>query len=254
MLLLVWLLMLAAAASSWCCEDLPSPDVRWFWKDDEPVLLSIGGDKNQSTGGLRWFNVNAQNKTGNTDVIRLMHDLRGFPNSSVAVIYASHCLEHVDQTMTVPVLIEWLRVLIPGGLLLVSVPDLTTLFEMFLRGDVTHAGRRFLLNCIYGGGVDEYDIHRTGFTHSSLAADIASAGFHRSERIGVMRYFVGDSSSIVFGNKLVSINLAAWKAPDDSAKYVVTNADPYLDSDKVNFSKDGVEIDYRDVFPNFFIK
>jgi predicted SAM-dependent methyltransferase len=58
-----------------------------------------------------------------------MHDLFGVPNDTVAAVYASHILEHnaFGNGMLEATLAEWHRVLRPGALLLVSVPDLRTL-------------------------------------------------------------------------------------------------------------------------------
>ena len=55
-----------------------SDDVSRFLQSGEALLLNIGGtgDVDSSTDGLKWINVNAQNKSGNTDVIRLMDDLK----------------------------------------------------------------------------------------------------------------------------------------------------------------------------------
>lgn len=63
------------------------------------------------------------------DILRDMDDLYGIPDHSVAALYCSHTLEHQtiagDKLMTT--LKEWFRVIRPGGLLLVSVPDLAVL-------------------------------------------------------------------------------------------------------------------------------
>jgi len=58
-------------------------------------------------------------------------DLRAFANESVEQIYASHVLEHFDyRDQLVPTLKEWHRVLVPGGCLFVSVPDLDILARL----------------------------------------------------------------------------------------------------------------------------
>lgn len=55
--------------------------------------------------------------------VDVVADVRELPfmDSTVAEIYASHILEHIDYDY--PVLEEWARVLVPGGLITVSVPD-----------------------------------------------------------------------------------------------------------------------------------
>jgi predicted SAM-dependent methyltransferase len=46
------------------------------------------------------------------------------PSSSVAVVYASHMLEHLDRRDADAFLVEAYRVLEPGGVLRLAVPDL----------------------------------------------------------------------------------------------------------------------------------
>jgi ubiquinone/menaquinone biosynthesis C-methylase UbiE len=47
----------------------------------------------------------------------------GLPSSSVALIKASHLIEHFAESEQPGVLAEWRRVLIPGGILLLWTPD-----------------------------------------------------------------------------------------------------------------------------------
>ena len=226
-----------------------------FGPDAPPVFLNIGGvEANASAGStLSWLNVNAQNASGHTDIIREMHDLHGFPNDSVSCIYASHILEHAEDEATVPVLQEWLRVLRPGGLLLVSVPDFELLAREYLRSDITEKARRWLLKVIFGGGIDHYDHHRTGFSQDSLSAALIQAGFVRPHRVGLMRFFHNDMSTVAFGNKLVSINMAANKLSDASAVFVNHDAEEYLPDEPVRFTDNGTEVPVGDIFPGFFL-
>ncbi len=47
--------------------------------------------------------------------------LPGVPDESVDFVHASHCLEHLDDPQAA--LMHWLRVLRPGGYVIVTVPD-----------------------------------------------------------------------------------------------------------------------------------
>ena len=67
----------------------------------------------------------------------MVHDLsRGipFPDSSVDVIYHSHVLEHLDRDAAHGFIQECARVLRPGGLIRVVVPD----FERYCRNYLDH--------------------------------------------------------------------------------------------------------------------
>ena len=59
----------------------------------------------------------------------IIADVRDLPfaDNSVEEIYASHLLEHFD--FRDPVLEEWKRVLIPGGLITVVVPDIVRTYN-----------------------------------------------------------------------------------------------------------------------------
>jgi SAM-dependent methyltransferase len=66
----------------------------------------------------------------------IVHDLRKgipAPDNSVDVVYHSHVLEHIDREVAPLFLRECLRVLRPGGVLRVVVPDLEMAAENYLR-------------------------------------------------------------------------------------------------------------------------
>jgi predicted SAM-dependent methyltransferase len=72
----------------------------------------------------------------------VVHDLRKgipFPDASVDVVYHSHLLEHIDREVAPRFQLEVLRVLRPGGLQRIVVPDLEQLCRNLIldleRGD-----------------------------------------------------------------------------------------------------------------------
>jgi len=65
-----------------------------------------------------------------------VHDLRKplpWPNGSISAIYASHLLEHLYREEAVRLLKECLRVLEPGGVMRVVVPDLRHIVEQYIK-------------------------------------------------------------------------------------------------------------------------
>ncbi len=74
----------------------------------------------------------------------LAHDLRmalPFDQSAFAVVYSSHVLEHLGRTEAERLVRECVRVLEPGGVLRVVVPDLERLARLYLRSlEQTEAG------------------------------------------------------------------------------------------------------------------
>ena len=68
------------------------------------------------------------------DFVGDCRDLEQFAENSVDTIYASHVLEHVRYADELaPTLKRWHAVLKPGGNVMISVPDLRMLCQLFLR-------------------------------------------------------------------------------------------------------------------------
>jgi predicted SAM-dependent methyltransferase len=58
-----------------------------------------------------------------------------FDDGSVDEILAVHVLEHIHPGRVRETLVEWHRVLRPGGCALIHVPNATSIFETYLKGD-----------------------------------------------------------------------------------------------------------------------
>jgi len=241
-----------------------------MFASDKYIFLNIGG----FTRKEGWYNVNSQTEEieiankkvqMHVDINRLMHDLHGFPDKSVSAIYASHILEHSshgmengEPSLLLKTLREWYRVLRPGGLLLISVPDLPTLFQLYLSPKITDINDRWLLTrVIYGAQTDEYDYHKVGFDQSLLssfisfpfqlgseenAVDVAvkyrreslqAPAFCNITRVQSFQLFDDSSEMSMFGHR-ISLNLAAKKChePSDTAVerafQIETSAIPYV--------------------------
>jgi SAM-dependent methyltransferase len=67
-------------------------------------------------------------------VQRAIDDLSLFADGCADLVYASHCLEHFGYRHTRSVLQEWVRVLGPGGVLRVAVPDFAVMAQAYAAG------------------------------------------------------------------------------------------------------------------------
>lgn len=70
----------------------------------------------------------------------VLHDLRKrfpWPDDSVATIYTSHTLEHFSREDGQALLAECFRVLRPGGVLRIVVPDLAPLVRRYVSGETS---------------------------------------------------------------------------------------------------------------------
>lgn len=123
----------------------------------------------------------------NTDLVDLpgvdvsgvdVTELVGFETCSQDAIYASHVLEHVPRARTFKTLLEWNRVLKPGGVLRIAVPDWeATVARYQQEGDYEN-----LLNWIYGGAENDNNVHYRQFTYAGLKTLLVEAGFKRVSR------------------------------------------------------------------------
>jgi predicted SAM-dependent methyltransferase len=101
--------------------------------------------------------------------------LSGYDENSVDVIYACHVLEHISRVEYKDVLKRWHRVLKPGGILRVSIPDLEKWFSYCLEND----NFRLMLGALYGQQNNDYNLHRMGWTEKTIKEDLLEIGFSR---------------------------------------------------------------------------
>ena len=106
-----------------------------------------------------------------------------FDDGSVEEILASHVFEHLNPYHALDILRDWLRVLKPGGKLIMEMPDIEQLCKRFVTAST---GERYgILNAIYGsvnttgeGGPDNITSpHLFGWWPQSLWDHLTNAGF-----------------------------------------------------------------------------
>lgn len=131
-----------------------------------------------------------------------------FEDNSVDEVRASHILEHFGSAELLSVVKEWVRVLKPGGLLKIAVPDIAKIVQWIheKRSDLPLSGY------IYGGQTDPNDFHRSGFTAFDLESLMRQCG---------LRYIHPWQSDVKDCAALpVSLNLAGYK-PDPKRRPTV---------------------------------
>ena len=139
-------------------------------------------------------------------------DLSQFADGTFAEIYASHVLEHFDyKDALVAALREWHRVLAPGGVLRLSVPDIDVLAHLLLQRHKLDVNQRFqVMRMIFGGHVDAHDYHLVGLNQDFLAGFLNAAGFDTLQRVPRHHLFTDTSDMVVAGTP-ISLNLNAFK-------------------------------------------
>jgi predicted SAM-dependent methyltransferase len=141
-------------------------------------------------------------------------DLSNFPDGTFEAVYSSHVLEHFDYLELEKVLREWKRVLIPGGKIYASVPDLDTIASLLIKRKWSDFEGQFLLmRMIFGGHIDKFDYHYTGLNQTILTHFLHAAGFINIQKVKNFGLF-SDTSQMKVNGISISLNMTAIKSTD----------------------------------------
>jgi SAM-dependent methyltransferase len=139
--------------------------------------------------GPRWKEIRVDiDPAVKPDFVCSMTALTPIESDSVDAVWSSHNLEHVYRHEVPIALQEFLRVLKPGGALLLTLPNLQRAAELAAADRLEHeaylspAGPITALDMIFGhtpslANGHSYMRHKTGFTAKSLQALLLEAGF-----------------------------------------------------------------------------
>lgn len=115
------------------------------------------------------------------EYVRDIRDLSPFSDGCADLLYACQVLEYFDREEVAAVLAEWRRVLAPGGVLRLSVPDFAVIARLYQAG----LALEWFLGTIFGkipDGRGGSVYHKTTYDEPSLRQVLASNGFDRIER------------------------------------------------------------------------
>ena len=128
------------------------------------------------------------NESVNPDIVGTMTDMSGVADESVDAIFSSHNIEHLYPHEVPIALKEFIRVLKPDGILVVTCPDLQSVCALVAEDKLTEpaytslAGPIAPIDILYGhrpsmerGNL--YMAHRCGFTNKVLIGTLRSCGF-----------------------------------------------------------------------------
>lgn len=175
-------------------------------RDSPPIKLHVGG-KQRYDG---WKVLDAV-PGAHVDFVGDVRDLSRFGDESCTHIYCSHVLEHLGQGDVLPVLESFYRLLLPGGRLSLSVPDLDTLAWLFVNPQYSKATKFEVMRRVFGGQLDAFDFHQTGFNFEFLCDYLRDAGFEKIDHVESLRVFDDASEEASFNEIPVSLNLIATK-------------------------------------------
>jgi len=102
---------------------------------------------------------------------REAYPLQDYLTDSCEEVRASHLLEHFPHGLVGKVLIEWVRVLTPGGLLRLSVPDFADIARRYATGEKINAQ-----DFVMGSQRDDNDYHRSLWDEATLRSLMGQIG------------------------------------------------------------------------------
>ena len=125
------------------------------------------------------------------DVLGTMTDMSAVPSGSIDAIVSSHNIEHLYPHEVPLALAEFVRVLKPDGLVLITCPDLQSVCAQVAKGALASplydspAGPISALDMLYGhrgamAAGNLYMAHRCGFTLQVLADTLQACGFAKT--------------------------------------------------------------------------
>ena len=99
--------------------------------------LNVGSGQKpyRSTTGIEWRNMDV-NPRWEPDVVGDWADLRMFETESLDIVVAEQTVEHVGCGEAMPLFKEAYRVLKPGGVLVITMPDLKALAQRWMLGQI----------------------------------------------------------------------------------------------------------------------
>jgi predicted SAM-dependent methyltransferase len=92
-------------------------------------------------------------------------------DKTYSIAYSCHALEHVGQTHGKEFLKEWHRILKPGGILYLCIPDVAGICAKFSDNP------DWMIHCLYGLQTNEGHYHKWGYTEKSIRWSLLEIGF-----------------------------------------------------------------------------
>ena len=137
--------------------------------DSPPLWLNIGGGDPKSETYVEREGYVLVDRSVGKEAYPL-----DYPDDSADEILSSHVLEHFPYEKVMDVLRDWTRVLKPGGVLKIAVPDFAWVCEQYGKQNDYN-----LQGFVMGGHIDDNDHHDAIFDSDSLKEMLAHVGLQR---------------------------------------------------------------------------
>ena len=111
-------------------------------------------------------------------------DLSEFADGSVCLIETHHMIEHLSFSEALLALTEWKRALKPGGLLVITCPDLTAVCKHWLRliaqrdSEQNRNDIDYALKMFFGSQENVGMFHKSGYDAAVMQRTLSKLGFN----------------------------------------------------------------------------
>lgn len=153
----------------------------------DPLRVEIGSGPHPTPG---YIHVDAHRRARDVEY-HVSAATLPFGDETVEELLAVHILEHVHASAVLPTLMEWRRVLRPGGFAQIHVPDAANVFAAFLDSPPEH--KWTVMIPIFGmtshvrfgqaGDADDLERHHVIYDFSLLERVLLDAGFARVDDV-----------------------------------------------------------------------
>ena len=171
----------------------------------DPLKLHLGCGHRRLEG---YTNIDILPAVG-PDIVGDVTNLAELCDCSAEIIYACHVFEHIPKPQVLNTLREWRRVLRPGGILRMSVPDFMVLAELYLY-DAISMWR--IVGPLAGRQDYPANTHYMIYDYEYLAWTLGEAGFYDIRRwypAVVLPDDFDDYSKARIQGRPISLNLEA---------------------------------------------
>lgn len=130
------------------------------------------GSHNYKPDGYVTVDIDPTNKP---DIVADITNMAVVSDRTCDEVVAGHVLEHIEWPDSFAAMAEFARVLKPGGVVKIALPDMASLMRMLLSGESAF----HVMGLIYGlgGRVNTFERHRYGFTPGMLVDILEALGF-----------------------------------------------------------------------------
>jgi len=125
-----------------------------------------------------WINVDIEGADVNCDISKTLP----FEDNYADEIMGIHIIEHFYAWQTTDILKEWMRVLKPGGKLVLECPDILKSLNHVMKTGKLDGPMFFWVMWGDPSHKNEHYCHKWGFTPSMLIEAVLSAGFKSAEQ------------------------------------------------------------------------